>query len=101
MTTYYSSCNNSNQSLVDALKQIGVDSSFANREKIANLNGISNYGGTPDQNNTLLNLLKNGKLIKSKGETSSSNSNANSNLSNEDMIKNIDNLVKRRMQWLS
>ena len=91
MTTYYPSCNNSTQSLVDALKQIGVDSSFANREKIANLNGISNYGGTPDQNNTLLNLLKNGKLIKSKGETSSSNSNTNSNLSNEDTIKNIEN----------
>ena len=40
---------------------------------------------------TLLNLLKNGKLIKSKGETSSSNLNTNSNLSNEDMIKNIEN----------
>jgi len=89
MTTYYPSCNSSIQSIVDGLKQIGVDSSKANRDKIANLNGISNYSGSPDQNITLLNLLKSGKLIKSKGETSSSNS--NSNLSNEDMIKNIEN----------
>ena len=89
MTAYYPSCNSSIQSIVDGLKQIGVDSSKANRDKIANLNGISNYSGSPDQNTTLLNLLKSGKLIKSKGETSSSNS--NSNLSNEDMIKNIEN----------
>ena len=86
MTTYYPSCNSSTQSLEDCLKQIGVDSSYANREKIANLNGISNYTGSPDQNATLINLLKNGKLIKSKGESTSTNS----NLSNEDMIKNIE-----------
>lgn len=88
MTTYYPSCNSQTQSIVEGLKQIGVDSSYANREKIANLNGISNYTGSPEQNTTLINLLKNGKLIKSKGDISSSNT--NSNLSNEDMIKNIE-----------
>ena len=49
-------------SIVDALVSIGVDSSFANRTKLANINGISNYRGTPEQNTTLLNLLKQGKL---------------------------------------
>ena len=51
-------------SIVDALKEIGVDSSFNNREKIAFRNGISNYTGTGTQNTKLLNLLKMGKLIK-------------------------------------
>lgn len=51
-------------SIVDALKQIGVDSSFSNRKKIASRNNISNYTGTATQNTRLLNLLKKGKLIK-------------------------------------
>jgi hypothetical protein len=93
MTTYYKSCSSSIQSIVEGLNQIGVDSSKANRAKIANLNGISNYTGSAEQNIILLNLLKNGKLIKSKGDSSSASSNLNTNskLSNEDMIKNIEN----------
>ena len=50
-------------SIVEALNSIGVDSSFANRKKIAKLNNISNYKGTAAQNITLLNLFKAGKLI--------------------------------------
>jgi len=49
-------------SFVDALKSIGVDSSFANRKVIASKNGIANYTGTAQQNTTLLNLFKEGKL---------------------------------------
>lgn len=49
-------------SFVNALSEIGVDSSFANRERIANMNGISNYTGTAAQNEMLLNLLMNGYL---------------------------------------
>ena len=63
---YYPACSSSQTSLVDALKSIGVDSSFSNREKIAALNGISDYSGSAAQNNQLLSLLKQGKLIKSK-----------------------------------
>ena len=63
---YYPACSSSQTSLVDALKSIGVDSSFSNREKIAALNGIPDYSGTAAQNNQLLSLLKQGKLIKSK-----------------------------------
>lgn len=51
-------------SIVEGLKSIGVDSSFANRKKIAKANGISAYAGTATQNIKLLNLAKKGKLKK-------------------------------------
>ena len=49
-------------SLVDALKQIKVDASFSNRNRLAKNNCISNYSGTYNQNLKLLNLLKQGKV---------------------------------------
>lgn len=55
---------NTSTSIVDALKATGADSSFANRQKIAQANGISNYTGTATQNITLLNKLKAGTLKK-------------------------------------
>lgn len=57
--TSYSGC-----SIVDALSQINVDSSYNYRSKLATANGINNYTGTAGQNTQLLDLLKNGKLIK-------------------------------------
>lgn len=50
-------------SIVDALKSIGVDSSFSNRKKIAELNNIKLYKGLPNQNITMLRLFKENKLI--------------------------------------
>lgn len=50
--------------LIDCLNKIGVDSSYNNRKKIAVVNGITNYSGTAAQNIELLNLLKEGNLIK-------------------------------------
>ena len=64
-TVYYAKCRSNCSSIVDGLKSIGVDSSYANRKKIAQVNGISNYSGTAAQNTKLLNLLKQGRLIKS------------------------------------
>ena len=61
-STAYLKTNYKGSSIVDALKQEGIDSSFNNRKRIANLNGISNYLGTPSQNTRLLNLAKQGKL---------------------------------------
>jgi len=61
---YYKKCSASQKSIVDALKSIGVDSSMTNRKKIAAANNISNYTGTAAQNEKMLNLLKQGKLIK-------------------------------------
>ena len=48
--------------LWDGLKSIGVDSSFANRKRIAKANGIDNYTGSAIQNIKLLNMLKKGNL---------------------------------------
>ncbi len=62
-SSYYS-CSYKGLSFVDALKSIGVDSSFENRKLIAINNSISNYKGKTSQNLKLLRLLKNGKLRK-------------------------------------
>lgn len=50
--------------LIESLNKIGVYSSFSNRKKIAEINGILNYTGTAEQNIKMLSLLKEGKLIK-------------------------------------
>ena len=50
------------KSIVDALKEINIDSSYEYRNKLAKLNNINNYKGTVEQNLKLLNLLKEGKL---------------------------------------
>lgn len=62
--SYYPRYTGNSVSIVDALQNVGVESSFANRKKIAEKNGITGYRGSMDQNNKLLFLLKNGKLIK-------------------------------------
>ena len=66
--TYFPAPNHTSYftSIVDALKSMGFDSSYEYRKTIAELNGISNYTGTAAQNAALLNLFKEGKLIKSK-----------------------------------
>ena len=90
MTTYYPACNKNAQSITDALSKIGVDSSMKNRKEIAALNNISNYQGLEEQNIALLNLFKQGKLIKSKGSSGSNNvSSNNSNISSDEMMKNL------------
>lgn len=61
---YYPKCVSSQTSIVDALNSIKVNSSFSNRKKIANKNGIKLYIGTANQNNKLLSKLKDGKLLK-------------------------------------
>ena len=100
MTTYYPPCSSSNQSIVDGLKSIGVDNSFGNRKKIAEINGIQNYEGKANQNIALLNLLKQGKLIKFKGlifpnipqiGARMNQNNSNNNNYNNNMIENIKN----------
>lgn len=63
---YYPRYKGKSSSIVDALKSLKINSSRKNREKIAALNGIGNYKGSTSQNTKLLNLLKKGKLIKSK-----------------------------------
>lgn len=81
-TSYYPKCSNSYDSLVDALKSIGIDSSYSNREKIAHVNGISSYSGTVSQNSQLLSKLKNGTLIKSISTPSTSSSTSSPSFAN-------------------
>lgn len=70
--TYYPKYTGKSGSLVDALKALGIDSSFGNRKSIAALNGYAAYVGSASQNTALLNKLKNGTLVKSKTSVSSS-----------------------------
>ena len=49
-------------SIVDALNQIDIDSSYNYRSKLAQINNINNYRGTNEQNTRMLNLLKKGLL---------------------------------------
>lgn len=50
--------------LIDCLNKISVDSSYANRRRIAEANGIEGYKGTEEQNLRMLDLLNKGKLVK-------------------------------------
>lgn len=61
---YLSNTSYKGKSIVEALQQINVDSSYSYRKKLALANGINAYTGTHTQNVRMLNLLKNGKLIK-------------------------------------
>ncbi|HFK0900757.1 TPA: DUF5776 domain-containing protein [Listeria monocytogenes] len=55
------SANANSLGLVDYMNLNKLDSSFANRKKLANQYGIKNYTGTATQNTTLLAKLKAGK----------------------------------------
>lgn len=61
---YFKACEKKHTSLVDALRSVGAKSDFAYRKVIASENNISGYIGSAKQNTAMLNLLKNGKLIK-------------------------------------
>lgn len=63
--SYYPKYNGTSGSITVALSAVGEkDYSLAHRKKIATANKISGYIGTATQNTTMLNLLKQGKLIK-------------------------------------
>ena len=61
---YFNRYSGNSNSLVDALKSINEKSDYSYRTRIASTNGITNYAGTQTQNIYLLNLLKEGKLLK-------------------------------------
>ena len=62
---YFPACDSSYTSLVDALKSVGANSDPSYRTTIAHLNGIENYTKSKEQNEALLEKLKEGILIKS------------------------------------
>ncbi len=61
---YFKKYTGKSNSIVDALKATGEESSLSYRRKIAKKNGIKNYAGLPTQNIKMLKLLKEGKLLK-------------------------------------
>ena len=61
-TKYLSNPNYNGVSIVDALNQINIDSSFSNRSNLAKINNIQNYTGSASQNSRMLELLKTGLL---------------------------------------
>ena len=61
-TIYLSNKNYNGYSIVDALKQINVNSSYEFRSQLAKNNGITNYIGSAKQNTKLLEMLQDGKL---------------------------------------
>ncbi len=63
-TTYFKKYEGKSTSIVDALNSLKIKSSFSYRKEIAKANGIKAYAGLPKQNQTMLSLLKQGKLIK-------------------------------------
>lgn len=62
--TFFKKCSVNAHSITDALKSIGESGSYAYRKKIAAANSIADYKGTSKQNETMLKLLKQGKLMK-------------------------------------
>lgn len=65
---YFPVCEGSYTSLYPALESIGVYCDWELHRKIAIANGIFDFEGTVEQNTQLLNLLKQGKLIKPEEE---------------------------------
>ena len=67
-TNYFPKYSGKSNSLVDALKSLGINSALSYRGKIAQANGIVKksalYIGLKSHNEKMLNLLKQGKLIK-------------------------------------
>jgi len=59
---YLSNKKYSGYSIVDALKQIDINSSYDFRSRLAQINGVVNYVGSSEQNIKLLKMLKNGEL---------------------------------------
>lgn len=61
---YFPKYTGDDNSFSDALKEMGFNSSYAYRKKIAAANNISGYLGTAKQNIKLFSLFKQGKLMK-------------------------------------
>lgn len=61
---YLPKCSKSQTSIVDYLKSVGLSGSYSYREKLAKKNGVNRYEGAYAQNVYLLELAKQGKLIR-------------------------------------
>lgn len=69
---YFPAYTGASHSIVTALDALGEDSSYSARTKIAAANGIAAYSGSAAQNTGLLELLKQGRLIRPGGSAAPS-----------------------------
>lgn len=65
---HYTAYTGDSSSIVDALRSLGIDPSYQNRERIAAANGIPGYTGTASQNTEMLEKLRAGILIDPNGK---------------------------------
>ena len=75
-------------SIVDYLKSVGQDSSYAARKKVAESLGISNYSGTASQNTQMLNALRSGSTT-NKTNTTNTAKNTNKNTTPTNTSSNV------------
>ena len=61
---YFPAYTGGSPSIAAALDSLGVDSSYSNRAEIAAANSITGYSGTAAQNTALLELLRQGRLVR-------------------------------------
>ena len=66
---HYTAYTGDSSSIVDALRSLGIDPSYQNRERIAAANGIPGYTGTASQNTEMLEKLRAGILIDPNGKS--------------------------------
>ena len=64
VSPYFPAYTGASPSIAAALDALGIDSSYAGRAEIAAANGMGGYRGTAAQNTRLLELLKQGRLIR-------------------------------------
>lgn len=78
---YYPACGSSYTSFYPAMESLGYSVDWELHCEIAEANGITDFTGTAEQNTTLLNLLKAGKLIIPGSSSSSSSGSSDSSSS--------------------
>ena len=80
-------------SIVTALAALSVDFSYSYRTQIAAANGVLNYSGTAAQNTSLLQLLKQGKLLRP-GSTTAAGGPVSANLGLVSFLRQDKNTCK-------
>lgn len=82
-------------SIAAALNAVGAESSFAYRTKIAAANGVADYTGSAAQNTSLLQLLRQGRLLRPDGSAAQAPSGGlTSNLNRVSFIRQDKNTCK-------
>ena len=82
--SYYAACDSSCTTFYEGMSNIGIDCDWTLHCEIAAANGMTDFSGTAEENTTLLELLKAGKLIIPGTSSSDSSSSSGSSSSVSD-----------------